>query len=223
MNKLIVLCAIFVLVLTQSLIAQNKVLQGKVCTFNNIPLIGASIQVKSTNQLIKTDSLGLFTVSVQKQEKLKFSAKGFFTKNVKVQDTTKFIFVNLKLKKGKANQEIARNSGYVRDINKLYALASQNRNTIDFSQYTDIYDIIRGRFPGVEIVDGDIVVRGSLTLISSNAALLVVDNVIVDQDFFSNIQPAEISSINVLKDSGAAEYGARGANGVVVVRTILKE
>ena len=90
---------------------------------------------------------------------------------------------------------------------------------MDFSQYTDIYDIIRGRFPGVQISGGEIIIRGMNSIMGSNAALLVVDGVAVSESSFASIPTANIASINVLKDAAASIYGVRGAHGVVIVET----
>ncbi|MDB4582038.1 TonB-dependent receptor plug domain-containing protein [Draconibacterium sp.] len=214
-----ILVFIIIFCTTSFLVAQEKVLHGKVTTFDSIPLIGASVQIKSTEQIVKTDSLGIFTVSCYQKDKLKVTANGFSRQNVKIEEEVKYIFVNLKLKPGRENREMAIGYGHVKEKERLYSISSMNRNEMDFSQYTDIYEIIRGRFPGVEIRNGEIIIRGTSTLLGSDAALLVVDGVIVNQELFSNLSPVEIASINVLKDASASAYGSRGANGVVLVET----
>ena len=201
------------------LFAQDKVLHGKVTIYDSIPLIGVSVQVKSTKQIVKTDSVGMFTAFCQQKDKLSISAKGFSRQNVKIQEDAKYIFVNLKLKPGTQNREIAIGYGYVKDKEKLYAISSLNRNQMDFSKYTNIYDVMRGRFPGVDVRNDKIIVRGTSTLYGSDAALLVVDGVIVSQDAFASLSPADIATINILKDASASAYGSRGANGVVLVET----
>ncbi|MBT6765191.1 MAG: TonB-dependent receptor plug domain-containing protein, partial [Prolixibacteraceae bacterium] len=54
---------------------------------------------------------------------------------------------------------------------------------------------------------------------SSSAALIVLDGVISDASILNTISPIEVKSIDVLKDGGAAIYGSRGANGVVIIET----
>ncbi|MGQ1785320.1 MULTISPECIES: TonB-dependent receptor plug domain-containing protein [unclassified Saccharicrinis] len=221
--KKVLICFIFILYTSQLLVARERMLQGKVTTFDSIPLIGASILVKSTKQIVKTDSSGFFSVSIQQKDKIKVTAHGFSNQHAKITDTIKFIDVNLKLKPGHENREMAVSCGHVKDKDKLYAVSSLNTNELDFTQYTSIYELIKGRFPGVEINGSDIIIRGTSSFLGSHAALLVVDGVIVDQVFFSNLIPSEIATINILKDAGAAEYGSRGANGVVLVQTIMKK
>ena len=222
MKKLIIqiiISSIFVFYSTFILFGQEKVVQGKVTTFDSIPLIGAGIKVKSTKEVVYSDTLGLFTVSCLPRDKLKVTARGFSNQNVKIEEKIKYVLVNLKLKPGPESREIAIGYGHVKDKDKLYAISSLNEKDMDFSQYADIYDIIRGRFPGVQISGGEIIIRGISTFIGSNAALLVVDGVVVSEGSFASIATTDVASINVLKGAGASIYGARGANGVVIVET----
>ena len=90
---------------------------------------------------------------------------------------------------------------------------------MDFSQYRDIYELIQGRFAGVQIIGSDIVIRGINSINSSSAALIVVDGITVDAATLRSIPPIQVKSINVIKDGSAAIYGSRGANGVVIIET----
>jgi len=222
MKKLIIqiiISSIFVFYSTFLLFGQEKVIQGKVTTFDSIPLIGASIKVKSTKEVVYSDTLGLFTVSCLPKDKLKVTARGFSNQNVKIEEKIKYVLVNLKLKPGPESREIAIGYGHVKDKDKLYAISSLNETDMNFSQYNDIYDIIRGRFPGVQISGGEIIIRGKQSIMGSNAALLVVDGIIVNESSFSTIPTTDIASINVLRGAAASIYGVRGAKGVVIVET----
>jgi len=98
-------------------------------------------------------------------------------------------------------------------------LATLNNNDIDFSQYSNIYDLIKGRFAGVQVVNGEIIIRGVNSINSSSAALIVVDGVPVDGSVLNSIPPVQVKSVNVIKDGSSAIYGSRGANGVVLIET----
>jgi TonB-dependent SusC/RagA subfamily outer membrane receptor len=67
----------------------------------------------------------------------------------------------------------------------------------------------------VDVVNRQVIIRGSKTFYGSNEALYVVDGVIVSS--LDWISPCEIKSISILKDASAAIYGSRGANGVVMI------
>lgn len=199
--------------------AQDRVLHGVVTTFDSIPLINAEVKVKSTGQTVFTDSLGRFAVPVNQGEKLKVKAQGFYNQKVKLEEKTKYAAVNLRLKPGEKNREYAIGYGHVSDRDKLNALATLNNNDVDFSQYSNIYELIKGRFAGVQVINGEIIIRGINSINSSSAALIVVDGVPVDGNALNTIPPVQVKSINVIKDGSSAIYGSRGANGVVLIET----
>ncbi len=205
---------------------QDKTLVGKVTTFDSIPLIGAQVEVKSTEQTVKTDSLGRFQVFCNMEDRLEISANGFFSKKVKVDKEIRLMLVNLKLKQGDNNLDMASRYvnvgyGYVDSKNLLNAVSSLDNRDADFSIYSNMYDLIKGRFPGVTVEGNKIVVRGTKTLhgVESDAALLVVDGRIVSREDFLSLSPLDVQSVNVLKDASSSVYGSRGANGVVLVET----
>ncbi len=204
-----------------ALYGQEKTIEGMVTTFDSIPVIGASVEVRSSDTVVYTDSLGMFSVSCLPKDKLKVRAHGFARSNVRIKEKVKFVMVNLKLLSGPDNRELAVGYGHVRDEEKLYAISNVNETDMDFSKYSDIYDIITIQFSSSVRVrnDGELVIRGTTTMDSSNAALLILDGRQIDAIDFGNINTADIASINVLKDASASVYGSRGANGVVIVET----
>lgn len=200
--------------------AQSRVVQGLVTTFDSIVVIGANIEVKSTKLIYKTDTLGHFAVEVTGKDKLKISAKGFVTDNIKIEEKTKFVAANIKLKQGDKAREYAIGYGYVSDAEKLNALAQITSDDMDFSQYSDMYQLIQGRFSGVQVhTNGDIVIRGLNSINLSSSALIVVDGVATDKSMLNSLAPVNVKSINIIKDGSSAIYGSRGANGVIIIET----
>ena len=213
------LLALFCLA-TMNSIAQERLVQGIVTTFDSITIVGAEVMVKSSREIIKTDSLGQFNVKVDGKDKLRISAKGFINQKVKLDEKTKLVAVNLKLKAGEKAREYAVGYGYVKDGDRLNALAQMTNDDVDFSQYSNMYDLMRGRFAGVQIQsNGDIIIRGQNSINLSSAALIIVDGVQVDKSVMGTLVPSQIKSVNIIKDGSAAIYGARGANGVVLIDT----
>lgn len=84
-----------------------------------------------------------------------------------------------------------------------------------FASYQSIYDMIRGRVPGVEVNGKSIKIRGSSSLNTRTEPLFVVDGVIVYS--IDDISPQTVKSIEVLKGPAASIYGTRGANGVILI------
>ena len=199
--------------------AQERILHGIVTTLDSIPLIGASIKVQSTKQVVNTDSLGRFSLNCDSTDVLRVYAQGFYNQKVKLTGKIRFAAVNLHFKPGEKNRKIAIGYGYINDTDKLNAISTLNDDEFDFNRYDNIYDLMRGKFAGVLVENGEIIVRGTTSLRGSNAALIVIDGVIADYSILSSIKPIDVKSINIIKDGSAAVYGTRGANGVVIVDT----
>ena len=138
--------------LSINLRAQERMIRGVVTRFDSIPLIGASVIAQSTKQEVLTDSLGNFSISCKNNDKLIVSAHGFYNENAKLTNKIKFAAINLKLKPGEKGRESAIGYGHVADADKLNAISSLNKNDFDFSRYNNIYDLIKGRCAGVQII-----------------------------------------------------------------------
>lgn len=219
-NKISFLGLFLIVILTSTIVvAQDKIIHGRVFTFDSIPLINASVKVKSTKQIVQTDTTGWFSVGCNESDVLTVSAKGFSSEKVKLDKKIKAVVVNLKLKPGDKNREIAIGYGHVSDAERLNSVANLNSDDMDFSQYSNMFELIRGRFAGVQVVNGEIIIRGINSLNSSSAALIVVDGVPASESILNSIPPVQVKSINVIKDGSAAIYGSRGANGVVLIET----
>jgi TonB-dependent SusC/RagA subfamily outer membrane receptor len=89
--------------------------------------------------------------------------------------------------------------------------ATQNR----FSAYQNIYDMIKGEIPGVQVNGSSIMIQGPSSINLSNQPLFVVDGIIVSS--LGEISPRMVKSIEVLKGASASIYGSRGANGVILI------
>lgn len=84
--------------------------------------------------------------------------------------------------------------------------------------YSNIYDMMVGMVPGVQVVGNKITIRGINSLNANTDPLLVVDGVVVSS--IDNINPNQVESITVLKGSDAAIYGSRGGSGVILITLI---
>jgi TonB-dependent SusC/RagA subfamily outer membrane receptor len=88
----------------------------------------------------------------------------------------------------------------------------------DAQTYSSIYDYLRGRVPGVTVTsDNRIIIRGIGTNSDATDPLILVDGVQVTD--LSGINPADVESVDVIKDGSSAIYGMQGANGVVIITT----
>jgi len=80
-------------------------------------------------------------------------------------------------------------------------------------------DLIRDHVAGVQVINGEIVIRGTKSFYGSSEALIVVDGVITDRRTLDMISPVDVKSVDVIKDGASAVYGSRGANGVIIIET----
>ncbi len=90
-----------------------------------------------------------------------------------------------------------------------------------FASYTNIYDMIQGRVPGVTVSGSKITIRGVSSIMLSSDPLLVVDGIVVNS--IDHINPRQVKSISVLKGSDASIYGSRAAAGVILITLLGTE
>ena len=85
--------------------------------------------------------------------------------------------------------------------------------------YSNMYDYLRGRVPGVQVTsDNRIIIRGIGTNSDATDPLILVDGVEVTD--LSTIDPMYVKSVDVIKDGSSAIYGMQGANGVIIIKTV---
>ena len=140
--------------------------------------------------------------------------------------------------RGAVNVYSASDASKVDDgINIGYGSVDKNELTYSVTQvdveekeavsYTDIWDYLRGRVPGMTIDHADagqtpnILIRGASSINSSTQPMIMVDG--IETTDISYLRPADISSVSVLKDASASIYGTRGANGVILITTKTAE
>lgn len=218
--------SICLILVSNILYAQNHIVHGIVHTFDSIPLIGVQVTVKSTKQSVLTDSLGNFAVGCNTSDRLKIRADGFYTEDIKIKKNIKVVAVNLKLKSNKKNtkskntdQIYAIGYGHILEKDRTTAITNLNTSNATYLKYTDMYDLLASEFAGVQVSNGEIIIRGYKSFQGSSAALIVIDGVISNYDALNLLKPIEVKSINIIKDGSSAVYGSRGANGVVIIET----
>ena len=221
LKSTVLFLAIMIIVLP-GVMAKEINVKGKITAFKKIPLSKVSIVVKSSGEEVVSDENGIFSLTCDEKEKLTVIANGFFPEKIKVADFSgkDSLNVDLRYKKGKKNFEIATGYGHISEKQLSYAIEHLESGP-DYSAYQNILEAIEGRVSGVSIGTTGINIRGNTTLNQGPVdALLVVDGTIVDFNVFTNIPPAQVKSISVLKGAAASSrYGSRGMGGVVIIKT----
>ncbi len=105
-----------------------------------------------------------------------------------------------------------------KDPSEVYSKATLRTNEKSVVAYTDIYEYLRGKVPGLVVEGTNVYIRGIGTFNSSTAPMFIVDGVNVQS--IAHISPQEVESVEVIKDASASAYGFRAANGVIKITTI---
>lgn len=213
-----ILTLLIIVLFPATSVGQQRLLQGRVTTFDSIPLMKANIEVASTKKVTQTDSLGYFQVFCNDQDRIAVSARGFAKEKVKVDVNNTFLMVNMKLKNGDYNRELAVGYGHIKNADKLFAVSTLGENEVDYSRFPTLERAIVGRFPGVVVRNNEVIVRGNESFSAGNGALIVIDGIAKGYSI-AGIAPYNVKKISILKDASAAAYGSRGANGVVLIET----
>lgn len=208
--------------------AQNRQLTGTVKDKKDgQTLIGVSVALAGTKNGTSTDANGTFKISIPANGAvLTFTYIGYKTKNVTVTNETK---LSVTLDEDANNlEEVTVNVGYgtVRKKDLTGAVGSVGADVIAAAPVSSALEAIQGRVAGINISSSEgspdaqinVRVRGGGSITGDNSPLYIVDGFPVTS--IADIAPQDIESIDVLKDaSSTAIYGARGANGVILVTT----
>jgi len=201
-------------------VAQERTLCGTVRCYNRIPMKDVSIKTKKSNQETISDILGKFDVRVSPGDVVTFEADGFKPFSYKVNGADS-VSINLIFKGREQDILVAVGNGYVKKEDLVFAVSNLQQENSEFSNFSNIFDLIRGRFPGVEVINSaggtSLLIRGTNSLTLSSEPLYIVDGIPVTD--ISSIEPVTVRSIDVLKDAAAAYYGSRGTNGVIIIQT----
>lgn len=211
--------SILVLLLIASMgFSQTRVVYGKLTAFNQYPLQNIEVLTKKSKAAVRSDSLGMFSIVCHENDVIKIKTKAFKYISRKVGPDADTLHINLIFIDSRSNREIATGYGYISQDDLIYAVSHLEQENNDFCSYENIFELIRGKFPGVRVSQNAVYVRGSSSVNLSTEALYVIDGAITNN--IDWIHPCEIKSVDVLKDGMTAIYGTRGANGVVVIETI---
>ena len=229
-------------------VQQTKKITGTISDSQG-PVIGASVVVKGTSNGVATDFDGNFTLNVNQGQTLVISYIGYLTKEVKI-DGRSHYDITLQEDNALLDEVVVVGYGTMKKSDLAGASATMDEKAIKGANITNLDQSFQGRVTGVTAVQtsgapgssSSIRVRGQATINAGAEPLYVIDGVIVQSGGtsgasyglgdalgngsvstvspLSTINPADIVSMEILKDASAtAIYGAQGANGVVLITT----
>ncbi len=209
--------------------SKKVTITGTVLDVSGNPIANAIIMVDGNRTSSLTDNAGKYKVTVKKIAK----TIGVFTfgsgvkeEEIGGREQIDFNFSSYSMnqkaeEQGKPGDESV-NTGYThvrkRDLtNEAVSIDGTNKK---YSSYTSIYEMIRRQDASIRISGDNIIIQESKDFFGQVPALLVVDGIYVTS--ISNIPPASVESITILKGTSAAIYGSRGYGGAIVIKTKLK-
>lgn len=206
--------------------AQGRAVSGKVSDAGGNPLPGVSVTVKGTAQGAISDAAGKFSVQAANNATLVFSYIGYKAQEVKVGSQNN---INVALEEDAAalSEVIVVGYGSQKKSQTTGAISQVSAKQITEMPITNLGQALQGRTAGVDVSQSGskpgstpkILIRGRRSFNAGNDPLYVVDGIPLSAGY-EDMNPSDIQSIEVLKDATAtAIYGARGANGVVLVTT----
>ena len=208
------------------MLAQQVTVSGNIKDNTGYPVPGAAVVVAGTTQGTVTDFDGNYTLAgVPSNGKLTVSFVGYATQTEEVKGRTTIDFT-LQDESKELGEIVAVGYGTVSKRDLTGSVASVKAKDIAAVPVSSASEALTGKMAGVNVsttegspdADVKIRVRGGGSLSQDNSPLYIVDGFPVSS--ISDIAPSEIESIDVLKDaSSTAIYGARGANGVIIVTT----
>ena len=205
--------------------AQLAEITGKVTSEAGEPLIGVTVVLKGTTMGSSTDVSGNYSLNVPDNEgTLVFSYIGFETKEVAIGNATT-LNVTLSPDAKALEEVVVVGYGEQKKETLTGSVVQVTGDDIVASPTANVTTALAGRLPGLVVNqrsgepgrdDPAILIRGTGTL-GNNAPLIIIDG--VERSQMGRLNPEDIESYSVIKDASAAIYGARAANGVIIITT----
>ncbi len=207
-------------------LAQNKRISGTVKGVDGKPIAGATVLVEGTSIGTTTNAEGRFSVQAPADGTLVVSFIGYASKSVNIAGKTR-LDIALKEDTHAIDDVIVVAYGTAKKESFTGSVAVVKGEELEHRKVSNVTKALDGLAPGVRVTSGSgqpgsgttVAIRGFGSINASSTPLYVVDGIPYD-GVISAINPDDIASISILKDASASVlYGARGANGVVLINT----
>jgi TonB-dependent starch-binding outer membrane protein SusC len=213
-----------IVILSNTATYQEIQVGGKITGANGEPLPGVSITLKGSSRGTATDSSGNFALSVPEGGTLVITYIGYATQEIKVNNQT-VMNIQLKPSDNQLDQVIVVGYGTQRSIDVTGSVAHIKGDELTKQPVLTATQALQGQVAGVQVVSSgqpgsspQVIIRGAGSILLGASPLYIVDGIWTDD--ITNINTADIVSVDILKDASASSiYGVRGANGVILITT----
>lgn len=222
-SKILIILALFA---TTLLSAQN-VLTGTVTGTDGQPIPGANVVLQDSNQGTTTDFDGNFSINASSGDVVVVSYIGFATQTIEITNQTT-LGVVLEASASELDEVVIVGYGSQLKSNLTGAISKVTNDDLDQIAVSRVDDALVGQVSGVNIqaTEGEagssptIRIRGVGSINGNLDPLIVVDGMVVDNDYLGSLDMNDISSFEILKDAAStAIYGSRGSKGVIMITT----
>jgi len=223
-SKIYLAFLLIFLIFSSSLFAQQKI-TGRVAA-GDTALQGATVLVKGTAISTQTDANGRFAINAGPNATLVVSSVGYSTQELPVGNKSS---LNVKLSSSaqQMSEVIVVGYGTQKRATVTGSVATVKGTELQKSPAVNLSNSLAGRLPGVIATnssgepgyDGSAIHIRGVNSLGNNDALIVIDGVPARAGGLDRLNPADVESMSVLKDASAAIYGARAANGVILITT----
>jgi TonB-linked SusC/RagA family outer membrane protein len=224
--KLKIVLWIFLLLIQFKVAYAQNIVSGTIKDAGGQAMPGVSIKIKNTNTGTISEESGKFSLTAAQSDVLVVSAIGFALRELKVTDIPKSGDIVLEEHVSELDQAIVVGYGTQKVQNLTGSVGNVSGVELTKRPSPNIQNLLQGRVSGLNIVQGSgqpgrdnasILIRGRGSFGASSAPLVLVNGVIGSME---NLSPSDIAEVTVLKDAAsAAIYGARAANGVILITT----
>ena len=207
--------------------AQKKTITGTITDETGAGLPGVNIIETGTTNGAFSDVDGKYSIQANPNSKLAFSFIGYNTATMVV-GTQAIINISLMPDAKSLEELVVIGYGTVKRKDLTGAVGTVEMADLSKAPVRSFDEALAGRVAGVQVTSADgqpgsgvnIVIRGNNSVTQSNSPLYVIDGFLIENPENNAVNPADIESIDILKDASAtAIYGARGANGVIIITT----
>ena len=204
-----------------------NLVSGTVTDTQGEPLVGVTVHNTSSGVYATTDANGVYSIKASPRDQITYTCIGMATQSVPVNSRSR-INIRMEVDSEVLDEIVVVGYGVQKKSDVTGAVASFNKDLIEERPAPNLVSVLQGSVPGLNVElygsnaegsNNSTTIRGSNSINASNAPLIILDGSPYYYSW-SELNPDDIESIEVLKDaSSAAIYGARGANGVILITT----
>lgn len=229
MKKFLIIC-VSLLSIQLAALAQTKTVTGTVMSADdNLPVIGAAVLNLSAGNNVGTitDVNGQYSIKVSPGQELNFSFIGLQEQTIKYSGE-EVLNITLQADAIKVDDVVVMGYGTRKKGTITGSVATVSSSTIDSRPVASFDQALQGQVAGVQIItssgepsaQSSVKIRGVSSMNAATAPLYVMDGVVINAGDFATLNSSDIENISILKDASSTSiYGARAANGVIVITT----